>query len=449
MAGGPHRCSVCGLSSPVGDVFTDVRTRAGRGVVCLPCRRRQQRRVPLLAALVWIAAPLVLALVHVAGAGYLPFVLTEPGWFASTVAVSYRVWLTAIMGAAPLVLAAALLLVVLHETGHAVAARLAGVQLNEVSVGVGPQVAAVRIGPTRLVLRLVPLAGHTMTFPTAGLSASRAAAIAGAGPLMDALVLAGALYASPGRLATTLAFVAGVGLATNLLPLSVSGQATDGLHLWQLMTIDGPAAPDDFRPTTSLLARASALHRDGRLEQAASLCEQGLQDDPGDTALASLLAATQLDLGDAAGARRCLLGLLGAELPDTRRAVTFANLAWADLLLDDPALLPEALDASATAIKALPAEPAVRSTRGFALVESGRVEEGLMLLAEALTRLRERRHRATVLAVQSIGQARLGRLRDARASLQRAQRLVPQDPLLPRARRAIARCEAVLEEPAV
>lgn len=82
------------------------------------------------------------------------------------------------------------------------------------------------------------------------------------------------------------------------------------------------------------------------------------------------------------------------------------NLAWADLMVGDPALLPEAEEASRAAIEELPRLPAFRGTRAFALIETGRVREGLELSASAFRKEKDPRNRALQACVTAIGYAR-------------------------------------------
>ena len=52
------------------------------------------------------------------------------------------------------------LLIVVHEFGHFIAARRAGVRVEEFSLGFGPQLFAKKIGDTKYSLSLIPLGGY-------------------------------------------------------------------------------------------------------------------------------------------------------------------------------------------------------------------------------------------------------------------------------------------------
>src|SRR5947209_2159217 len=65
-------------------------------------------------------------------------------------------------------------------------------------------------------------------------------------------------------------------------------------------------------------------------------------------------------------------------------AILLNNIAWADLLSWNQDVLGRACDFSQQAIEALPWESYVKGTRGSALVASGEVERGMILLRQAL-----------------------------------------------------------------
>lgn len=53
-----------------------------------------------------------------------------------------------------------LILIVIHEFGHFIAAKAMGVRVNEFAVGFGPKLFSKRIGETKYALNLVPLGGY-------------------------------------------------------------------------------------------------------------------------------------------------------------------------------------------------------------------------------------------------------------------------------------------------
>ena len=53
-----------------------------------------------------------------------------------------------------------LTLVIIHESGHFIAAKLFKVQVNEFAVGFGPKLLAKKWGETTYKLNLIPLGGY-------------------------------------------------------------------------------------------------------------------------------------------------------------------------------------------------------------------------------------------------------------------------------------------------
>lgn len=53
-----------------------------------------------------------------------------------------------------------LILIIIHEFGHFIAAKLLGVRVNEFSVGFGPKLFGKRIGETEYMVKLIPLGGY-------------------------------------------------------------------------------------------------------------------------------------------------------------------------------------------------------------------------------------------------------------------------------------------------
>lgn len=53
-----------------------------------------------------------------------------------------------------------LLLIIIHEFGHFIAAKLLGVRVNEFAVGFGPKLFAKQIGETKYAVNLIPLGGY-------------------------------------------------------------------------------------------------------------------------------------------------------------------------------------------------------------------------------------------------------------------------------------------------
>jgi hypothetical protein len=118
---------------------------------------------------------------------------------------------------------------------------------------------------------------------------------------------------------------------------------------------------------------------------------------------------------------------------DVSRGIHLNNLAWCDLMLDDPALIEEALSSSAGAIDLLPGHPAIRGTRAFALILGGRPREGIDLGHAAYARTKEAHTKALQACVLSIGYARRWPFGQAARWIELARRADPSCSLLDRA----------------
>jgi hypothetical protein len=96
-------------------------------------------------------------------------------------------------------------------------------------------------------------------------------------------------------------------------------------------------------------------------------------------------------------------------------------------------LLDEALMVSEEAERRLAWHPAVKRARGYALIESGRVEEGLTRVRRAYEAHTDRRDRALSACIAAIGAMRGGDIATGRSMLMTARRLDPECDLLERA----------------
>ncbi len=135
------------------------------------------------------------------------------------------------------------LLVVLHELGHVLVARLLGLPVFRFKVGIGPALWERTIGQTRLVIAVLPVGGHAqiaglsaLAEPPDGIrvSAGRRAWLAAAGPIVNllaAVLSLTALYAAGTHQPVPLT----VGLVDPGSP-AARAQLRPGDRLW---TLDG------------------------------------------------------------------------------------------------------------------------------------------------------------------------------------------------------------------
>jgi len=338
------------------------------------------------------------------------------------------------------------LIVFVHEAGHAVAALLVGHRVLEVKIGAGPSVTAWQ-GRWRLVLGLFPLGGHVMAGSSdpSGYRAKRLA-ITAAGPAMNALMFAVApLIDASSSTLRDFAIVNACVLISNLFPYSVrtpyGPQRTDGLGL--VRTVSDSEWKLAEERSGFAVARAMLADQRGDREEVRRITDEAEAMNSRSVVLRTWLGYRAIkDQGYVSARtifrelvdedRRMSVAGLG-QRDDVSRGIHLNNLAWCDLMLDDPALIEEALSSSAAAIDLLPGHPAIRGTRAFALILGGRPGEGIDLGHAAYAKTREAQTKALQACVLAIGYARRWRFGQAAKWIDLARRADPSCSLLGRA----------------
>jgi hypothetical protein len=336
--------------------------------------------------------------------------------------------------------------VVVHEFGHAGTSALLGHRILEVALGGGPRL-RFHIGRTRISLGLLPVGGHVTSGSTerAGFRWKRLAIIA-AGPVMNAAMLWVLAALDPtsaalGDFAVVNAFV----LITNLLPFSqrtsLGPQPNDGLAL--VRTLFDPEAELEEHRAAVLVTEAQLLRERGHEDEARTITAAAIERFPQSRIVRTWIGHDLVTSGKYAEARHVYASLVdndarriaapprGREI--TAMAVHLNNLAWADLMMNDPELIPEANTASARALELLPGHSAVMGTRALALIATRHYVEGITLAERAFRKERDRRNRAMQACVLAIGHAANWRFADAERWRAIASRLDPGCPLLARA----------------
>ncbi len=348
--------------------------------------------------------------------------------------------------------------IVLHEAGHAIAARLLGLEVPRIELGQGRRLFQWRWGRTRLALNAFPSAGFTyLAADGVGGVRGRLWLTIAAGPLVTAAIWGAALHGAPPSsvgeaifptvaftrgLAVTevLAFVNGWLLVFNLVPLPTLKWLplgkNDGARLLSV-----PFAPQrelDMMAISAAVAEAEELRCSGDLPGALRVLETALARSPGSWVVRNSLAIVRLQQGELAAARDLFLELLDEEPPvPALRWLIRNNLAWADFRLRREDLRGEADTHSTAAHSRFPRAPFALSTRGAVLVWLGRAAEAVPLLERAYAMNSEPVNRALnacclVLAATSRGQHEAARL-----WLARARENHPASELLPEAEAAV------------
>jgi tetratricopeptide (TPR) repeat protein len=343
-------------------------------------------------------------------------------------------------------------MVILHEAGHALAARLLGMRLLAVVLGMGPVRWRRRLFGIPIEWRAVPAGGTTFAPPTQAEGARwKMAVLALAGPAANVVgVLAvsrfipvpfdAVAWQDPAvALAASFGAANLLGLGMSLYPWHFVGahglQVSDGMLVWNCLRADAKVV--ESWVVGRYVVEGAIARDDGRLDEAFRILRVGLDAHPGDAQLVMMYGAVLIDLGRGDEARPLYCGMLDEQQGEHERAIALNNIAWCDFLAGRDALLDEALQCSGEALDKLAWEPSSQNTRAAVLVWAGRPEEALPLVEASLVGLESPRDAAAVFCVQCMALADLGSGDEAKASLERARALDAGCHLLERAAAAI------------
>ncbi|MDA0705550.1 MAG: site-2 protease family protein [Proteobacteria bacterium] len=285
-------------------------------------------------------------------------------------------------------------LLVLHELGHALAARLLGWQVREIVIGFGRELCCWQSGATLVRIKLVPLEGYILPTPSDARQMRRKSMlIYAAGPGAELLLLAALLLAlgwnyvfgtalGTGQIAVqSLAIAILLGAGFNLLPFQTEGAVSDGLGI-----LSSPFMTDESIQLRLLGFELRAMQKlldSGDSEAALASGVQCLQRFPGNPALrlgyaAALAANRQTD----AARNYVREQLANPNLALAERRAWLQAQARIELDADDPSWL--VLDLALQKALADTGKTAgLLALKGAALVMRGRYDEGGDLLADA------------------------------------------------------------------
>lgn len=286
---------------------------------------------------------------------------------------------------------------VLHELGHALAAKLVGWRVLDLVIGFGKPVKRFRVGETRVELRAFPLEGFVLPAPRTLRGAPwKNAFVYFAGPGVEiAFIVAAGWAVGFDRLLlrtddiglVTLqaaCLAAAIGAVMNLIPFPVAGGlVSDGLGMFLSLC----SRPEHYQAALAVPYRRQAdeAQAAGDLDGARTALEEGLEAHPGNVWLAVDRAVLEAIGGDGAGAL-ARLEAIGAPdaLPLEARSTWLHGRALIALESLDDDLLVEADAFAAEAQKLSPGDVGGRVTRGATLVERMRYPEAARLLGDAL-----------------------------------------------------------------
>lgn len=324
-------------------------------------------------------------------------------------------------------------LLVLHELGHAGAARLVGWRVSEIVIGFGRELYRFRIGSTRIRLLAAPVEGYVVPSPTDTRYARlKSAWIYAAGPGIE-LTYVGACWlwfgaelvtpsAHLGLLAVQSSCMAAVlGAGFNLVPYSSANSASDGLGIiYSLTTSD-----ESFR-----IQLASPFIREARREllrenpaKARQWAEQGLLQYPEDWQLRATRAVCIAAGGEPTAAMQQLeeLGNLD-EKPGSVRAELLLDAAWAVLFAEAAPLMLEAQRACERALQLFPDHVRGSLLLGRILLARQRSEKAVEHLLAGYRLTRDRDYEAQFVVYLAIACRAAGQEDYARRFTAAAQR---------------------------
>lgn len=346
------------------------------------------------------------------------------------------------------------LLVVIHESGHALMGSIVGLRLFWVSIGVGRKLFEFRLRGVRITVNALPLMGLTALAPknTRRMRMRLFLAII-AGPathlILAALATAHVLGSRPEESSLSLLFlditpvkvfilVNVVFLVLSLIPRRSGSPAgivrTDGSTLLRLAMNDERIL-NEYRSANSMW-EAYELQHEARFEEAIEYYERALQLQPSNWLLQHDLAVAQVMSGDAIKARESLVSLLDTEMGQSEHYLLLINnIAYVDALITngDDEYLVEAEAYSSEVLAKAPKVAAFLGTRGSVLVQNGELDEGLRHLKTSYRHGSNSIARGTSACWIAIGMARGGHRDEGRKWLGRARRDCPQLTLIARA----------------
>ncbi len=337
-------------------------------------------------------------------------------------------------------------LVVAHELAHTAAGLLLGIRIFRVMIGYGRVLTSGRMFGITWELRVWPFgAGTLMASPPQSGSRWRMFGAILAGPALHAVLLGAAvvfqflLLILQGWFGVkAAALINGTGLFIfynlvllifNAIPMRAGvpfGQTgTDGLQMLQQAFLKPKQQELQFQSYYVMEALDAGERND--MDAARRWIEQGLARFPEQPALRISQGVNWVKQKKFPEAREVFLSLLPSEEAKKPffKNLMLNNIAYADILMRDPELLPEADRYSAEAFRQLRWEPSIIGTRGAVLVEMNRLEEGIGLLKEALEKQKDASGKASDAYHIAVAEGRRGNVEESRRYFELARKYDP------------------------
>jgi len=415
------KCDRCGLQSDVEQAFSREKSLLSQPRhFCPDCTVKRHTR------------SFIMQIVLLAGCGLLIFALNP---FSRTAAVILE---------ANLVLLSVTPLIVIHELTHAAVAKLVGLRVFGIMIGIGRTIWSGKFLGMDWVINILPVGGITSVGarPVPNIR-WKLFFVYLAGPASHVLMALGFYLLLRGlptsmfgyRLLRSLVVANILLAAINLFPRKVSimtgMQGTDGWHLFRVPFLNEIELTK--RHIGYFAAEAMQAYMENDFNAAKTWVDKALSLDGTSGIARNVLGIIQMAGGENHASRETFLQLLETE--DAREPglhyILLNNIAYLDALLRDPSLLPEADQFSAEALKHLQWVPAIMGTRGTVLVELGQLDEGIALLKKAMSLHTDKQGKALNACHLAIGELRREDPDAARKYLASAKTLDPKCFLVP------------------
>lgn len=343
--------------------------------------------------------------------------------------------------------------VIPHELGHAIAGSLLGYRIFRVIIGYGQVLFSRKFLGWEWEVRPFPIGGvaviatHSPRFYRL-----RQFLMQLAGPLVNIIFIvllfwilpqgrSLSSYSSQGVTPVLDFFLANaVLLAMNLWPRKITTAAgvteNDGLALLTIPFCAWKKIEEQLAAYYFLASQEFCLQK--QCVQAIEVCEEGLALYPDIVLLRTQLGIVFLALNEFEKARTVFSGLLARkDIKPDQRMILLNNIAYTNLLSGRNNSIEESKQYSEEAYKNIPWVPAVKGTRGAVLVETGRVDEGLVLLREAFDAHAEPEGKALNAAHIALGEKRRGNDEESIHYFNAARTLDPHCQLLTRVQKEL------------
>lgn len=422
------KCDRCGIQSDVEQAFsTEKRLLRKTKHFCPDCTVKRRTR------------SFFYDLALVAGIAFLVSILSPFSGAASLILEAYLIVLCMIP------------MVVVHELAHAGAAWLAGLRTFGIVIGVGKQIWSGKLLGMDWTINILPIAGITgIGAPPVPNVRWKLFFVYLAGPASHLLMVAAFSFLwlivpawMPGHrlfgpLLTANILLAIISLFPQKTSTVVGMQGSDGWELLRVLFLkDDEIAKYHIGYFAS---EAMQSYSAGDLASAKQWVDKALAVDNRSGIARNVLGIVQMANREHETSRETFRHILETEAgrEPALHYTLLNNIAYLNVLLGDPSLLPEADQFSTEALKHMPWVPAIVSTRGTVLVELGQCDEGIALLKRAMS-LTDKHSKALNACHIAIGEYRRGDHQAAHKYLASAKTLDPNCFLIPDVEAKISR----------